>query len=58
MTIPPDPVPGPSDRDANKKDVRKYRPVWEKIWPWLTFDGTKMYCKLFILIKKFSVLEG
>ena len=40
---------GPSDRDANvsnEKDVRKYRPVWEKMWPWLTFDGTKMYCKL------------
>ncbi|XP_052085604.1 zinc finger protein 862-like [Mytilus californianus] len=35
---------GPGEGIVNK-DPRKYRPVWEKLWPWLLYDGTKMYCK-------------
>jgi hypothetical protein len=35
-----------ADAKTNEQDSRKYRVVWEKLWPWLYFDGQKMFCKL------------
>jgi hypothetical protein len=34
-----------ADTKTNEQDSRKYRVIWEKLWPWLYFDGQKMLCK-------------
>ena len=31
-----------ADAKTNEQDSRKYRVVWEKLWPWLYFDGQKI----------------
>ena len=34
-----------ADTKTNEQDSQKYRVIWEKLWPWLYFDGQKMICK-------------
>ena len=45
----PHPVPGPSDRDANEKDIRKYRPVGD--------NGIKIHLQC-TGVSKFFIIGG
>ena len=38
--------------DENPTAVRRFNQSWLKLWPWLQFDGTKMYCKTCVSARK------